>query len=109
MLLPLVFVIAFSFQMRDNFAASICLWWYGHSFIDLSPYIADAPSRALPLIGSMGEKTHDWGNLLTMTDSLDSAGTLARTSFLIGCVLMIMSFFWGGWIPRRHYQQRNAG
>ena len=35
--------------------------------IDVSPYIADAPYRVLPLVGGLGEESHDWGNLLTMT------------------------------------------
>ena len=106
---PLVFVFAFSFQMRDNFAASICLWWCGQSFIDVSPYIADAPYRLLPLVGGMGEEAHDWGNLLTMTDSIDSAGALANTSFAIGTLIMITSFAWGGWILRQQYLLERAG
>ena len=107
-LFPLVFVVAFSLQMRDNFAASICLWWCGQSFIDVSPYIADAPYRVLPLIGGLGEESHDWGNLLTMTNSVDSAPTLANLSFGIGVVIMLVSFAWGGAILRLQYRALNG-
>ena len=104
-LMPLVFVFAFSLQKQDNFAASICLWWCGQNFIDVSPYIADAPYRGLPLIRGMSEDAHDWGNLLTMTNSLDSAQAYANSSFIIGCGLMVVSFSWGGWILWQQYKQ----
>jgi hypothetical protein len=106
-LFPLVFVVAFSVYKRDNFAASICLWWCGQSFIDISPYIADAKYRAIPLILGLGEEAHDWGNLLTMTNSLDRAIAIANTSFVLGCGIMLLSFGWGGWILWRQYQRKS--
>ncbi len=93
-LLPLVFLWAFSFQQRDNFAASIMLWWCGQNFIDVAPYIKDAPYRAIPLIRGMGEEAHDWGNLLTMTGQLDSANTFANISFAIGTLIMVLAMIW---------------
>jgi hypothetical protein len=38
------------------------LWWSGQNFIDVSPYIADAPTRYLPLISGI-DITHDWWNV----------------------------------------------
>lgn len=105
-LFPLIFVFVFSIQMQDNFAASICLWWCGQNFVDVSPYIADAPYRNLPLILGMSEDYHDWGNLLVMTNSLDKAQELANTSFLLGSLLLVLSFVWGGWLLWRQYEQR---
>lgn len=103
-LMPLGIMLAFVIQRRDNFAASIMLWWCGQSFIDLSPYISDAPYRAIPLIRGLGEEAHDWGNLLTMTNSLDSALSLARLSFGLGSLLILLSFIWGGYILYRQKQ-----
>jgi len=102
-LMPLIALAAFTFQQRDNFAASIMLWWCGQNFIDVAPYIKDAPHRAIPLIRGMGEQAHDWGNLLTMTNSLDSASALANGSFLIGCLLMIASISWAVVLLRTMY------
>ena len=65
------------------------LWWSGQNLVDLSPYIADAYYRGLPLVGGGGEDSHDWGNLLTMTGLLDSHMTLARTAFFCGSVTML--------------------
>jgi len=104
-LMPLGLMLAFSIQRCDNFAAAIMLWWCGQSFIDLSPYIADAPYRAIPLIRGMGEAAHDWGNLLTMTDSLGSAQGIAQTAFLIGSILMTSAIVWGGYLLWQQYKQ----
>ena len=58
----------------------------------------------------MGEEAHDWGNLLAMTDAMDSASSLANTSFAIGTLIMLLSFFWGGWILLQQYRalKRNS-
>jgi hypothetical protein len=106
-LLPLALMCVFVFKQRDTFAGSIMLWWCGQSFIDVSPYIADAEYRALPLVGGGGEESHDWGNLLTMMDALDNTQTVANCSFAIGAVLIIVAIIWGGWILK--LQQKNPG
>jgi hypothetical protein len=94
-MMPFMLLIGFSLHMRDNFAAAIMLWWTGQNFIDVSPYIADAPYRSLPLIGGMGDEAHDWGNLLTDLNCMSSAQTLANTSFVIGSLLICLSILWG--------------
>ena len=93
-LMPLIVMLTFSLKYRDNYAAAIMLWWCGQNFIDVSPYIKDAEYRAIPLIRGLGEEHHDWGNLLTMTNSIESASTIANVSFLIGSGLIILSLIW---------------
>lgn len=97
-LLPLGLMLAFVIKQRDNFAASVMLWWSGQSLIDISPYIADAPYRAILLVRGLGESAHDWGNLLTMTGTLDRAQTYARLSFSLGTLLILLSFVWGAYL-----------
>lgn len=104
--LPLICLCVFVFKQRDTFAGSIMLWWCGQNFIDVSPYIADAQYRALPLVGGGGEESHDWGNLLTMMDMLESTQTIANCSFAIGTVFIIFALVWGGWLLRA--QQKNV-
>ena len=101
---PWTFLIAFLFKYRDTFAASLMLWWSGQSFVDLSPYIADAYYRGLPLVGGGGEESHDWGNLLTMTGTLESYMGFARTSFFIGSVMMIAAMIWAALVLRQQWQ-----
>jgi hypothetical protein len=100
---PWTFLFAFLFKYRDTFAASLMLWWSGQSFVDLSPYIADAYYRGLPLVGGAGEESHDWGNLLTMTGMLESHMSLARTSFFIGSVMMIAALVWAALALRQQW------
>ncbi|WP_028863685.1 hypothetical protein [Psychromonas aquimarina] len=96
---------AFSIQQKDNFGASIMLWWCGQSFIDISPYIADAQSRSLPLISGLGKESHDWGNLLSMTGNLQHTQLLADISFVIGSLIICLSFIWGAYLL---YLQKQA-
>ena len=97
-LLPLLILLAFSIRQKDNFGASIMLWWCGQNFIDISPYIADAQLRSLPLILGLGEDSHDWGNLLTMTGNLQHTQAIASSSFSIGCLIMLVSYIWGAYL-----------
>jgi hypothetical protein len=101
---PWTFLFAFLFKYRDTFAASLMLWWSGQNFVDLSPYIADAYYRGLPLVGGGGEESHDWGNLLTMTGTLESYMSFARTSFFIGSTMMIAAMFWAALVLRQQWR-----
>lgn len=103
-LLPLILLCVFVFKQRDTFAGSIMLWWCGQNFIDVSPYIADAEYRALPLVGGGGEESHDWGNLLTMMDALEHTHAIANASFTIGSIIIIAALVWGGWILKLQKQ-----
>lgn len=105
LMMPLGLLIVFIFKRRDTFAASIMLWWSGQNFIDISPYIADARSRALPLIRGASESYHDWGNLLTMTGKLEQTEYYAGLSFSMGVLLILLSLMWGGWLVVLQYQQ----
>ncbi|MEO6172674.1 MAG: hypothetical protein ABIP02_06110 [Arenimonas sp.] len=101
---PWTFLFVFLVKFRDTFAASIMLWWSGQNFVDLSPYIADAYYRGLPLVGGGGEDSHDWGNLLTMTGMLESYLSIARLSFFIGSVMMITALVWSALALRQQWQ-----
>ena len=103
-MLPLGLGAAFLFRQRDTFGASVMLWWTGQSLVDLSPYVADAVERSLPLVGGAGEQAHDWGNLLTMMDLLAQTRTLAHLCFGAGLLLMLAGLAWGAALLRRQYQ-----
>lgn len=107
-LLPLILLVAFSFFHQDNYAASVTLWWCGQSLVDLAPYIADAPYRAMPLVGGGGEESHDWGNLLVMTGTLDCAQTFARVSFVLGIGIMFAALVWGARLLLKQRRQLSA-
>ena len=108
LLLPLGLTAFFVIRQRDNFAAAVTLWWTGQSFVDLAPYIHDAPYRLLPLVGGGGEESHDWGNLLTLLDALDSSPALARASFTCGTLLMLLALGWGSRLVYLQHRARDA-
>lgn len=95
--LPLFPLVWFMVWQRDNFAASIMLWWCGQNFIDVAPYIADAQLRLLPLIGG-DENSHDWWNILRMAGKLDFADYYANWSFTIGACVILLSNAWGAYL-----------
>jgi hypothetical protein len=106
-LLPLALMLVFVIRQRDNFAASVCLWWGGQNLVDIAPYIGDAEYRLLPLVGGAGEESHDWGNLLGMLDAVQHCRALAQTSFSAGILVMLCALGWGAWLLLAlHRQQR---
>jgi hypothetical protein len=107
-LLPLALLAVFAVRQRDNFAAAVALWWCGQNFVDLAPYIRDAEYRVLPLVGGGGEDSHDWGNLLTMLDAVDSCYALARTSFTLGALVMLAALAWGAYLLVLQHARLNA-
>jgi hypothetical protein len=104
-LLPWLPLLYFMVWQRDNFAASLMLWWSGQNFLDVAPYIADAPVRALPLLGQ-DPNAHDWWNMLLMTQSLDAAGMLATLCFASGVGVLLLSNLWGGFLLYVEFQGR---
>ena len=110
--MPLICLGAFLFY-RNPFAASVALWWTGQSFMDIAPYINDARALVLPLlggnIGSDNPDFHDWHHLLRDMGLLPYDHMLAVSSNRIGCLLMIVSFAWGGYLLYRQYKTIRLG
>ncbi len=92
----------------DNFGASIGLWWLAQSMMDLAPYIDDARSLTLPLLGGgTGQDRpgmHDWQNILGHLGWLQRDHAIAHGVYGTAVVLMLVAFVWGGvllWTQRR--------
>jgi hypothetical protein len=90
-LVPLVCAWAFAFQQNDRFGAAVCVWWAGESLLDLSPYIDDARSLRLMLLGGPAAEVegHDWEAILMSLGWLHLDHTLGRAAWLVGAALMI--------------------
>jgi hypothetical protein len=76
--------------------------------MDVAPYINDARAMDLILLGGVtGKETdgHDWNNILSMMGLLEWDHRLAQLTHLIGILLMLGSFLWGGLLLLRHYQR----
>lgn len=84
---PLGIGIAFIVFNKDALGAGLCFAWAGSSAQNVSLYIADAPTMALPLIGGQ----HDWNTILGYEhfDRLDWADGLSKGVWTFGLLLWI--------------------
>ena len=92
LLIPVTCMIVLLCKSRDPFGASVCFWWIGENFFDISVYMNDAERMWLPLLGGY----HDWNYILTVTGLLQYVHVMATTVFVFGIVIMILSVLWGG-------------
>lgn len=96
-LIPVICAIAFARQQGDWFGAAVCTWWAGENFVDLAPYIADARSLSLTLLGGRtGAEVegHDWEYLLTATGLLHRDVMLGQAARVLGTVVMVAAIIW---------------
>ena len=107
-LMPLVCLGTFLLKTRDPFGGSVALWWTAENFMDVAPYINDARAMDLLLLGGFTGKevdAHDWNNLLTMLGWLQYDHGLAKLSYGIGTVLMLLALAWGAILLHRQYRR----
>jgi hypothetical protein len=97
-LIPIIAAVAF-FRQEQLFNVAIMGWWAGQNLVDLAPYIADARSLSLVLLGGRtGAEVegHDWEFILTqlgMTHLDQGIGTAAHA---LGIVIMIGALIYAG-------------
>lgn len=90
-LIPVIAAIAFVRQ-EEPFGAAICSWWAGQNLVDLAPYIADATSLRLVLLGGRtGAEVegHDWEFILNQLGISHYAHPLGYSAHAIGIVIMV--------------------
>ncbi|MGD8991501.1 MAG: zinc ribbon domain-containing protein [Desulfobacterales bacterium] len=111
--MPLVCLVVFLIKTRDTFAAAFCLWWFGENFLDLAPYINDARSLTLPLLGGNTGRSspygfHDWEFILKEIGWIKHHYALACFAHTLGCLLMIFAIVWAGYILYKQYRNTKA-
>lgn len=111
-LVPLICLLTFLVKTKDPFAASVSLWWLGENLIDLAPYINDARALKLILLGGVTgrdvEDYHDWEFILRKLSLLEYDHLMAQTAHMIGSLLMIIAFVWGGRVLLIQYRNRHS-
>jgi hypothetical protein len=109
LIIPMLCMAVFLLKTRDPFAAAFALWWFGENFMDLAPYINDARSLTLPLLGGNTGRTspygfHDWEFILKESGLAHYDHALAHFAYRLGTVLMIFALVWGGYILYKQYK-----
>jgi len=112
LIMPAIVMLVFLLKNRDNFAASIGLWWFGQSLMDCAPYINDARALQLPLVGG-GTGTdrpgsHDWENILGTLGWLHHDHRIAWLADAAGSLIVMTALAWGGILLFRHHRQLHA-
>lgn len=114
-LLPLVLALAFVFGKggcrRDNFAASLMLWWVSVAIIDLAPYIWDAFDPKLVLLDGRTDAEsdgHDWQNILGDLGLIRRAHLIGAIAHQFGLVVMLAADAWGALLLYLQFQRRGA-
>jgi hypothetical protein len=91
MFMVLWFIIALR---QKSQVAPFPLFWVGENMMDVSLYMRDAPLRQMPLLG--GHKSgHDWHNLFTEWNMMDSAETFADIMYYLGCIICLAAIIAG--------------
>jgi hypothetical protein len=113
LLMPATAGVALLVKNRDPFGASLALWWFAQSMMDLAPYINDARDLQLMLLGGgTGEDRpgmHDWENILLDLGLIHRERAIALGAERVGELLMITAFVWGALVLKRHYDANEAG
>jgi hypothetical protein len=110
-LMPLICLGVFLLKTRDTFGASVALWWFGQNFFDIAPYINDARSLSLPLLGgNTGHSApygfHDWEYLLTESGLLPYDHLIAKCCVFAGTITFAAAFAWGAILLYKQYKNR---
>jgi hypothetical protein len=106
-LMPLIWFFAARFWGKDAFAGALCLWLMGHALVDVAPYINDARSLQLVLLGGgTGQEVegHDWEYLLTELHLLNRDVFISRAVLRVGRWIMALSLIWAAavlWVQFR--------
>jgi len=107
--LPLALAGVFLHQ-GNRFGAVVCVWWAGQNLVDVAPYIADARTLQLVLLGGRtgGEvEGHDWEYILTQLGWLHLDRSIGASTYRVGLAIMMASLAAGLLIAVR--QTRRAG
>jgi hypothetical protein len=114
-LLPLVlmasFVLGFGGSRRDNFAASLMLWWAAMAIIDVAPYIWDAFDPKMMLLGGKtGAESdgHDWQNILGDLGLIKRAHLIGNIAHKLGLVVMLVAYAWGAALLYSQFGRRDG-
>jgi hypothetical protein len=98
-MMPLICMMVLLMKTRDTFGASVTLWWAGESILDTAPYINDAQTMQLSLLGgNTGVSTpygfHDWNFILTELGQLEHSHLIAVVADTSGKAVMAISLAW---------------
>ncbi len=91
LIVPVTFL-GYFLHRRDQYAASVLLWWVGQNLWNISVYVKDARSMELPLVGG---GVHDWRVILGETGLLPRDQEIGQAVYSVGVLCYLISIGWG--------------
>ena len=112
LVMPAILGGALLIKNRDPFGASIGLWFFGVSLLDIAPYMYDALHPQLMLLsGTTGEDGgHDWIYLFSSVGQLAKAQHIGNLVHKLAAITVLASMAWGGkvlWIQHARLSKGN--
>lgn len=93
LIVPTIFIGYFAFN-REQYSASILLYWLGVNLLNISVYAGDALKMQLPLLTGDID-THDWNQLLFTLGWLRHTETISNLILGLGIITIIIALSWG--------------
>jgi hypothetical protein len=94
--IPLIVCVTF-FREKDRAGFAFAGVWFFENFLDIAVYMADSRVLILPLIGGLGEESHDWRNLFLHWGVLQKDLKIAGIVETMGWAGMVLFWIWLGW------------
>lgn len=87
---PLLIALYFFFRRGDWIGTGVCMVWAATSAVEVSRYVADAPTQKLDLIGDK----HDWAFILGPRgyDAMNKSASIAQTIHDAAAVAALVGF-----------------
>lgn len=88
------------YRQKDFFSIALCFGWLSTNLFNVSMYVSDARSMALPLVAVFGNENtlHDWNYLLSKLGLLRFDTFIAFLIKFSAVLAMLLCFFLGGWL-----------
>ncbi len=109
LMVPILCLLTFLIGYKNPFGGAATLWWLAESLMDVAPYINDARSGQLMLLGGLTGREadygyHDWEFILNEIGLLRWDHALALIAQGFGILLMLTSLAWAGGLLWKQYQ-----
>jgi hypothetical protein len=97
--LILAILVGYFFFHRQPYSATVTLFWVAQSLFNVSVYVKDARTRALPLLGD-DISAHDWHNILGRLHLLNWDQGIGNLVYSLGLFALAASILGGLYFSR---------
>jgi hypothetical protein len=107
LIMPGILAGALLIKNRDPFGATVGLWFFGVSVMDVAPYMYDALQPQLMLLsGTTGDAGgHDWIYLFNSLGWLGKSQFIGGLTHKLGALVVLLSLGWAAWLLHQQHSK----